>query len=262
MPFDYDEIEVFVDGRAKAQKNDLWGRLINHWGYIDNHGKIIIPFEYDLIEEFVNDKAKAKFNGKWGYLDNQGNILVPFEYDAITCFQGGVIAFKDHTFRLIPLNVDAEEIESSVVSIAKFGVFIRISSSFNGLLHISSINKAGKSISNFMKGNKVKVYIDSINTELKRASLTLLPPKPHLEVKKNDNINLDSYLIGDTYDGTITNIKPFGLFVKLQRNLTALLHISELKKHHKDISSFNVNDQINVKILTVDKEKERIALTL
>ena len=65
----FDNLEDFIDGKAKAKKN-------NKWGYIDEMGETLIPFEYDEIENFISGKAKAKKNTKWGYIDDAGIVQV------------------------------------------------------------------------------------------------------------------------------------------------------------------------------------------
>ena len=79
IPFEFDEIEQFLNDRAKAKKE-------GKWGYINEQGEIIIPFEFDEIEQFLNDRVKAKKEGKWGYINEQGEIIIPFEFDEIGQF--------------------------------------------------------------------------------------------------------------------------------------------------------------------------------
>jgi hypothetical protein len=83
VPYEYDEINDFIDGRAKAKK-------YNKYGYINENGEIIIPIEYDEIGEFVNKRAKVKKDGKYGYIDEQRNILIPCDYSYIYNFANGI----------------------------------------------------------------------------------------------------------------------------------------------------------------------------
>ncbi len=72
ISFEYDFIEDFIDGRAKAKKNGMCG-------YIDQQGEILFPFVYDTIENFIDGRAKAKKNGDFGqigYVDYNGNELI------------------------------------------------------------------------------------------------------------------------------------------------------------------------------------------
>jgi archaellum component FlaG (FlaF/FlaG flagellin family) len=82
IPFEYDLIEDFIDGKAKAEKG-------YKYGFINEQGKALIPFEYDFIKDFINGKAKAKKGEKYGFIDEQGNTLIPFEYNSIEDFIDG-----------------------------------------------------------------------------------------------------------------------------------------------------------------------------
>jgi small subunit ribosomal protein S1 len=68
---------------------------------------------------------------------------------------------------------------------------------------------------------------------------------------------------GDTVRGTVTNITSFGVFVDLG-GLEGLIHVSELSwgrvRHPQDVVS--CGQAVQVKVLSVDREKCRVALSL
>ena len=67
--------------------------------------------------------------------------------------------------------------------------------------------------------------------------------------------------IGKTYTGTISKIAEYGIFVDLGV-VTGLVHISELfwDKNRKIEEKFNINDEIEVKIKSFNKEERKISL--
>jgi small subunit ribosomal protein S1 len=67
---------------------------------------------------------------------------------------------------------------------------------------------------------------------------------------------------GDVYTGTVRNLVDYGAFVDLG-GVDGLVHISELDWRHLDHPSdvLNVGDKVDVKVLSVDREKERIELS-
>jgi len=71
----------------------------------------------------------------------------------------------------------------------------------------------------------------------------------------------DNIKIGKTYTGTITKISDYGLFVDLGV-VTGLAHKSELfwDKNKKIEDEFNINDKIEVKIKSFNKEEKKISL--
>ena len=64
--------------------------------------------------------------------------------------------------------------------------------------------------------------------------------------------------------GTVRNVIDFGAFVDIGVHQDGLVHISELSdkfvKHPSDVVS--VGDIVNVKVLSVDVKKKRIALSM
>ena len=67
--------------------------------------------------------------------------------------------------------------------------------------------------------------------------------------------------VGKTYTGTISKITDYGVFVDLGV-VTGLAHISELlwDKNQKLEDKFSLNDEIEVKIKSFDKEERKISL--
>lgn len=64
--------------------------------------------------------------------------------------------------------------------------------------------------------------------------------------------------------GTVRNVVDFGAFVDIGVKQDGLVHISQLSnkfvKHPMDVVS--VGDTVKVKILSIDKEKGKISLTM
>jgi small subunit ribosomal protein S1 len=64
--------------------------------------------------------------------------------------------------------------------------------------------------------------------------------------------------------GTVTKITNFGVFVELESDLEGLLHISELADHKVENPQdvVKAGDEIDVKILRVDRSDRKIGLSL
>ena len=64
-------------------------------------------------------------------------------------------------------------------------------------------------------------------------------------------------------NGKVTKLTNFGVFVELEPGLEGLLHISELADHKVDSPEevVNVGDEIEVKILRVDRAERKIGLS-
>lgn len=67
--------------------------------------------------------------------------------------------------------------------------------------------------------------------------------------------------VGATYDGTVTRIEDYGLFIALPKKKSGMLHVSKLGQRYDDALSkhFKIGDTMKVKITGVD-DKGRINL--
>ena len=70
--------------------------------------------------------------------------------------------------------------------------------------------------------------------------------------------------VGSILEGKVTSITKFGAFVALDNGKSGLVHISEISnrfiKHPMDAVS--VGDTVKVRVLEVDHERHKIALTM
>ncbi len=85
--------------------------------------------------------------------------------------------------------------------------------------------------------------------------------KQKIERAKNIQEFWDNIAVGKTYIGTISKIADYGIFVDLGV-VSGLAHISELTwdKNQKLEDKFNLNEDIEVKIKSFNKEERKIAL--
>lgn len=74
---------------------------------------------------------------------------------------------------------------------------------------------------------------------------------------------MSNYKVGDITKASVTSIKPYGAFVKLDDKYSGLIHISEIADGYiKDINEFvNVGEEINVKIIDVDESSHHLKLS-
>ena len=72
------------------------------------------------------------------------------------------------------------------------------------------------------------------------------------------------YRIGQTVEGKVTGIQPYGAFVMLYRQTCGLIHISEISDGYvRDISRYvKVGDTITVKIIDFDSAANQARLSL
>ncbi|WP_047979660.1 S1 domain-containing post-transcriptional regulator GSP13 [Ornithinibacillus contaminans] len=74
----------------------------------------------------------------------------------------------------------------------------------------------------------------------------------------------DKFETGQVLTGKVTGIQPYGAFVALNDEVQGLVHISEVTHGYvKDINEhLTVGDEVSVKILSIDEEKNKISLSI
>lgn len=153
-----------------------------------------------------------------------------------------------------------DAIKVNVSNIEPYGVFVDLGNDIEGFLHISEISwdKNIKHPSNYLSiGQEIDVEIIEIDTQNKRlrVSLKKLLDKPFVKFAK-------SHQVGEILKGHVTTLTDFGAFVNLG-GVDGLLHNEDAfwDKNLKCKDEFKVNDEVEVKIVKIDRESERISLS-
>ncbi len=154
-------------------------------------------------------------------------------------------------------------IEGKVKSLTDFGAFVGLEEGIDGLIHISDMSwtKHIKHPSElFKKGQKVEAVVLRIDKEKERLSLGY----KQLKSDPWDDEIPNRYAVGDVAVGKVSKVADFGIFVELDGGVEGLIHISEagLDQQAKLEEKFKLQDEVTAKIIKVDREERKIALSL
>ena len=151
--------------------------------------------------------------------------------------------------------------EGQVKNITDFGAFVDLGG-IDGLLHITDmswgrVNHPSEVVS---IGDRVMVKVLSFDPERERISLGLkqLTPYPWEQVE-------EKYPVGSRLKGRVVSITDYGAFVELERGVEGLIHIGEMSwtRHVKHPSKIvSIGEDVECMVLKVDKENEKISLSL
>lgn len=163
----------------------------------------------------------------------------------------------DMAARFAELKV-GDEVEGVVTGVIDFGAFVNVDG-IEGLIHISEISwERVDNPRNYVKvGENVKAKIIAIDKDRLSLSLKQMTEDPWLsEVKK--------FKAGESVEGKITRITPFGAFVQLSPSVEALVHVSEMSDDEgvDPEKLFQLNEKKQFKVLDIDTENRKIALSL
>ena len=253
--FIYNEIKLLSDNTFAVLRNDS---KFNGWGILSEKGEELTECLYDEII-YTDNLFKVKL-GNILYKLNKQYEVIPLVHSTVNY---DIEQYKNHyTIKdktgIVIHEADYEEFiisdaENFIVKKGNFGVIDTL-----GNFLIPNINKKITRINDtcFLC---VKTKTKYVNNYWQRGYKTY---DQEITIRLKDEQSLFAFEENKEYEGTIINIKKFGLFVEVKNIGTALLHISELVNVNKKTSQFSKGDNIKVRTKSVDHEKKRATLEL
>jgi small subunit ribosomal protein S1 len=151
-----------------------------------------------------------------------------------------------------------DEVKGVITGVIDFGAFVNVDG-IEGLIHISEISwERVDNPRNYVKvGDQVTAKIIAIDKDRLSLSLKQMSEDPWLQEVK-------AFKKGDMVEGKITRITPFGAFVQLSPSVEALVHVSEMSNDDgvDPEQIFQLNEKKQFKVLDIDAEGRKIALSL
>ena len=157
--------------------------------------------------------------------------------------------------------VAGSTVEGTVTNVMEYGVFVELTPGIEGLIHASELSWTKKSTSPSKivgVGEKVQVKILDVDLTKYRISLSLKQCTPNPWDKF-----AATYPIGTVMEGEVRNSTEFGLFIGLVDGIDGMAHISDLswdRSGEAMLNEYKKGQKVQVKILDISTEKERISL--
>lgn len=108
------------------------------------------------------------------------------------------------------------------------------------------IGPGGKVIKSIIRDYDVKISIDD---ETGRVSVIGNDPEKVDSAIKQINTIAKEINVGDVFEGRVTRVEPYGLFIEILSGKIGLLHQSKLVRN---IKNFKVGDHVMVKVVNID----------
>ena len=195
------------------------------------------------LNELINQVLKVRILDA----DRKANKLIFSEKEAIK--EGLAARFEKLTI--------GDAVKGVATGVVDYGIFVNVEG-IEGLVHISEISwERVSNPSDYVKvGQTVDAKIIAIDKERLSLSMKQLTQDPWLD-------EVEQFKSGDTVEGTVTRITPFGAFVQLSPSVEALVHVSELGGDGTDPEKvFTLNERKEFVILEIDKDNRKISLSL
>ena len=150
-------------------------------------------------------------------------------------------------------------VKGKVTTLTDFGAFVEIAPQVEGLVHATEIawQTGGKPQDLLKVGQEVEVKVLSVNRDKEKISLSI----KRVTGNPWDTIT-EKYPPGTTAKVVVTSLAPFGAFARLPEGIEGLIHVSDFfwtkrVRHPEDV--LKVGEEIEVKVLEYDREKEKMS---
>jgi small subunit ribosomal protein S1 len=148
-----------------------------------------------------------------------------------------------------------------ITNITDYGAFVELEPGIEGLVHVSELTWAKGNVHPsklVTSGQEVEVMVLDIDADKHRISLGIK------QCSDNPWQNFaNAHPVGTEADGVVKNIVEFGMFVGFKEGVDGLVHVSDLSWEvapEEAIKQYQVGQEVRVKVLFADVEKERISL--
>jgi small subunit ribosomal protein S1 len=246
---DEEMLELKVIGKNKGGLLVEFGRLR---GFVPNSHLPALATIYDRREQ-MNQKSKmidSELPVKVLEIDRKRKRLV------LSAKQ----AQKDlEAVRLTELE-EGQVISGRVVNLVPYGAFVDLEG-VTGLLHVSELawHKVDDPADVLDLGQEIEVMVKNVEPDEGRVALSRkeLLPNPWEQFAQR-------YEVGDLLTGEVTALVDFGAFVRLPLEVEGLIHISKmgLLSDIKPEELLSPGDQVIVRLLRIEPDRERIGLSL
>lgn len=169
-------------------------------------------------------------------------------------------AVKDDVQELFGKLKVGDTVKGLVTGVIDFGAFVNVDG-IEGLIHISEISwERVEDPRDYVKtGQEIEAKIIAIDKDRLSLSLKQMQEDPWVKEVK-------AFKKGEVVEGKVTRITPFGAFVQLSPAVEALVHVSEMGSDDADAVNpeevFKLNEKKQFKVLDIDTEARKIALSL
>ena len=152
-------------------------------------------------------------------------------------------------------------VSGQVTKVTDFGVFVKLEEGVEGLVHVSEIswdhvNHPGDILS---EGDDVEAEVLEVNKDERRISLSMkqVERDPWHEFQER-------YSVGSKVKGEISEIKDFGAFIKITKDIEGLIHVSEISDEQISTPSdaVEVGEEVEARIIGINDEKRQVRLSI
>lgn len=143
-----------------------------------------------------------------------------------------------------------------VSGVMPFGLFVEIgpaAAGLEGMVHLSEVawERVTRAGDYYQVGDKVKVKVLEVDPALQKIALSVKQTQTNPWEGAQQR-----YVVGRVVEGEVAKIVPFGAFVRLEKGLDGLIHVTETT------GPLKVGEKVKAVVLDVNPSEQRLALSL
>ena len=171
-----------------------------------------------------------------------------------------VVSFKKYLKHVIDSKVEelslTQKYTGTVTGTSTAGVFVEWDEYYTGLIPAEEFENAGIKM-DLNAGGGVSFYVSDFRNP-NRIVVRLNPPEgKDRELQELRDISLSEDKENKIYRGTITKVKGFGVFVKLENGIVGLVEKDYLAKNPKD---YEIGSEIEFTVMDVELQSSKLYL--
>lgn len=213
---------------------------------------------------YITDISWGRINHPTEVLENgqKLNVVVLDFDDEKKRISLGLKQLTPHPWDNLAADItEGSTVKGKVVNIEDYGAFLEILPGVEGLVHVSEITWSSQPINAkefFKMGDEYEAAVVTLDKNERKMSLSIkqLTEDPWETIE-------NKYPLESRHKGVVKNLTPYGVFVELETGIGGMIHISDLSwiKRFNHPSEFTkVGEQIDVVILSIDKDNRKLAL--
>jgi small subunit ribosomal protein S1 len=191
--------------------------------------------------------------------DEQGNLIVSYSQAA-----------AEQDWRKVAEYLDSKEVcKGTVIGFNRGGLLVKFGE-LRGFVPNSQLSRDRRMARpsedehawKELVGQSIETKVIEVDRERNRLILSERAAEQELRHAKRATI-LEELQEGDVREGTVVNLAEFGAFVDIG-DIEGLVHLSELswKRISHPSEKLQVGDEVKVSILSIDRERQRLALSV
>jgi len=171
-----------------------------------------------------------------------------------------VVSFKKYLKNVINAKVEelslTQKYTGTVTGTSPAGVFVEWDEFYTGLIPAEEFQNSGIKME-LNPGQSISFFVSDFRNP-SRIVLKLNPPEgKDRDLQELRDVSLSEDRENKIYRGSVTKVKNFGVFVKLENNITGLVERDYLAKNPKD---YEIGEELDCTIMDVELQSSKLYL--